>query len=193
MSIQWDCMLKAVLVGEYGVGKTHFLMRYIDDYFGPEPIFGTSGACMDFRTKTISYLNKSVRLQIWDVYNSHGCFNHGFGRMQRYYRNTDIIVLMFSLNDEKTFNAVESINDDIEKNKDVLNKCHRKILVGTKLDLVNENSCIDKIKIYTFCEKYNYRYVETSAKSDIGIKLIFDQTVNNVLTDKIFSESKLQK
>lgn len=191
--MQWDYMLKAVLVGEYGVGKTHFLMRYTDDYFGSEPIFGTSKACFDFRARTIKYLNKSVRLQIWDNYNSRGYFNHDFGRMQRYYRNTDIIVVMFSLNDEKTFNTLESINDDIEKNKDILNKCHRKILVGTKLDLVNENSCIDKEKIYAFCEKYNYRYVETSAKYDIGIKSIFDQTVNNVLTDKIFSELKLQK
>jgi GTPase SAR1 family protein len=186
-------MLKAVLIGEYGVGKTYFLMRYIDDYFGPEPIFGTSGACLDLRTRTINYLNKSVRLQIWDVYNTRGCFNNSISRMKRYYRNTDIIVVMFSLNDEKTFNALESINDDIEKNKDILNKCHRKILVGTKLDLVNDSNHIDKEKIYTFCEKYNYRYVETSAKNDIGIKSIFDQTVNNVLTDKIFSESKLQK
>ena len=188
--MNWDHHLKIILIGDNTAGKTSFLRRYMDNDFGPDIIVGTSGACHDFRHDYVKYLDKTVRLQIWDTYCRYCCFGK-YQNNQRHYRNVDIVVILFDLAKPISIERLERFNNEIEENKHVLNKFYRKILVGTKVDLIDSDN-IDLTQIYSFCEKYGYKYMSTSAKEDIGIKSIFDQTVNNVLTDKLFdSKNKI--
>jgi GTPase SAR1 family protein len=58
----YDYLLKLVLVGESGVGKSSLLLRYAEDQFN-DFFIGTIG--VDFMIKTVKLNNKHVKLQIW--------------------------------------------------------------------------------------------------------------------------------
>ncbi len=63
-SSSFDYLVKLLLIGDSGVGKSALLTRYVDDFF--TPIFITTIG-IDFKLKTVSIGNKRVKQQIWDT------------------------------------------------------------------------------------------------------------------------------
>lgn len=63
-NLNYDYFLKAVLVGNSGVGKTSYLTRFADDEFD-ENYLPTIG--VDFKFKIFPVLNKNIKLQVWDT------------------------------------------------------------------------------------------------------------------------------
>ncbi|CAK4599621.1 unnamed protein product [Aphanomyces euteiches] len=63
-SSKYDLLVKLLLIGDSGVGKSCLLMRYSDDSFTTSFIT-TIG--IDFKVKTIEVDGKRVKLQIWDT------------------------------------------------------------------------------------------------------------------------------
>ena len=61
---QYDYLLKFLLIGDSGVGKTCILFRFSDDAFNTTFI-STIG--IDFKIKTVEINGKKVKLQIWDT------------------------------------------------------------------------------------------------------------------------------
>ncbi len=57
-------MLKVIVLGESGVGKTSLLLRYVSNKF---TIATKSTIGTDFLTKQIDVGDKTVTLQIWDT------------------------------------------------------------------------------------------------------------------------------
>ena len=71
----FDYLIKLILIGDSGVGKTCFLLRFADDNFTSSHI-STIGKLLpslnsfvgiDFKIKTINIDGKNVKLQIWDT------------------------------------------------------------------------------------------------------------------------------
>ena len=60
----FDVLVKLLLIGDSGVGKSCLLLRYSDDKFTTSFIT-TIG--IDFKIKTIRLDNKKVKMQIWDT------------------------------------------------------------------------------------------------------------------------------
>ena len=61
---KYDHVIKLLILGDAGVGKTSLLRRYIDDDFGSSFI-STIG--VDFRIRTVDIEDEIVKLQIWDT------------------------------------------------------------------------------------------------------------------------------
>jgi Ras-related protein Rab-1A len=59
-----DYLLKDLLVGESGVGKSCLLLRYTDETFS-NTFISTIG--VDFKMKKIRLNDRNVKLQIWDT------------------------------------------------------------------------------------------------------------------------------
>ena len=57
-------MLKVIVLGESGLGKTSLLLRYVSNKF---TIATKSTIVTDFLTKQIDVGDKTVTLQIWDT------------------------------------------------------------------------------------------------------------------------------
>ena len=60
----FDVLVKLLLIGDSGVGKSCLLLRYSDDKFTTSFIT-TIG--IDFKIKTINLDQKKVKMQIWDT------------------------------------------------------------------------------------------------------------------------------
>ena len=59
-----DYLIKLLLIGDSGVGKSCLLLRFCDDAFTPSFIT-TVG--IDFKIKTLRLDDSSIKLQIWDT------------------------------------------------------------------------------------------------------------------------------
>ncbi|CAM9397540.1 unnamed protein product, partial [Pylaiella littoralis] len=59
-----DHLVKLLIIGDSGVGKSCLLLRYSDDEFSSDYI-STIG--IDFKIKTTEVNGKKVKLQIWDT------------------------------------------------------------------------------------------------------------------------------
>lgn len=95
----YDFLIKLLLIGDSGVGKSCCLLRFSEDSFTPSFIT-TIG--IDFKIRTIELDGKRVKLQIWDT--------AGQERFRTittaYYRGAMGILLVYDVTDEKSFNSV---------------------------------------------------------------------------------------
>ena len=70
----YDYLIKLIIIGDSGVGKTCFLLRFADDNFTTSHI-STIGKLpwpnynigIDFKIKTVNIDGKNIKLQIWDT------------------------------------------------------------------------------------------------------------------------------
>ncbi|KAL4285102.1 hypothetical protein GQ457_16G025430 [Hibiscus cannabinus] len=106
----YDYLIKLLLIGDSGVGKSCLLLR------------------IDFKIRTVELDGKRIKLQIWDT--------AGQERFRTittaYYRGAMGILLVYDVTDESSFNNIRNWIRNIEQHaSDNVNK----ILVGNKADM----------------------------------------------------------
>ncbi|TMW96483.1 hypothetical protein EJD97_007281 [Solanum chilense] len=121
----YDHLIKLLLIGDSGVGKSCLLLRFSDGSFTTSFII-TIG--IDFKIKTVELDGKRIKLQIWDT--------AGQERFRTittaYYRGAMGILLVYDVTDESSFNNIRNWIRNIEQHaSDNVNK----ILVGNKADM----------------------------------------------------------
>ncbi|KAK4755310.1 hypothetical protein SAY87_009067 [Trapa incisa] len=121
----YDYLIKLLLIGDSGVGKSCLLLRFSDGSFTTSFIT-TIG--IDFKIRTIELDGKRIKLQIWDT--------AGQERFRTittaYYRGAMGILLVYDVTDESSFNNIRNWIRNIEQHaSDNVNK----ILVGNKADM----------------------------------------------------------
>ncbi|MED6220296.1 Ras- protein RABE1d, variant 2 [Stylosanthes scabra] len=147
----YDYLIKLLLIGDSGVGKSCLLLRFTDDTFTTSFIT-TIG--IDFKIRTVELDGKRIKLQIWDT--------AGQERFRTitsaYYRGAMGILLVYDVTDESSFENIRNWIRNIEEHaSDNVNR----ILVGNKADmdeskrvvptsrgqaLANEYECQNKLK-----------------------------------------------
>ena len=66
MSQEYDFLMKLILVGDSGVGKTNILSKYLKNDFDPD---SKATVGVEFGTKNIEIDNKRIKVQIWEDIN----------------------------------------------------------------------------------------------------------------------------
>jgi len=124
----YDYLIKLLLIGDSGVGKSCLLLRFSDDSFTPSFIT-TIG--IDFKIRTIDLDGKRIKLQIWDT--------AGQERFRTittaYYRGAMGILLVYDVTDEKSFGNIRNWIRNIEQHA---TESVNKILIGNKCDMVDK-------------------------------------------------------
>lgn len=95
----YDVMIKIVLLGESGVGKTNIFQRYVNDEFS-ENTLATIG--MDFVSLDKDIDGKRTKLQLWDTAGSEKYRTIA----QSYYTITNGIMLVYDVTDKQSFERV---------------------------------------------------------------------------------------
>jgi len=161
-SAAYDYLIKLLLIGDSGVGKSCLLLRFSDDSFTPSFIT-TIG--IDFKIRTIELEGKRIKLQIWDT--------AGQERFRTittaYYRGAMGILLVYDVTDEKSFNNIRNWIRNIEQHA---TESVNKILIGNKCDMV-EKKVVDSARGKALADEYTIKFLETSAKNSINVEEAF--------------------
>ena len=178
-------MLKIIVLGDAGVGKTCLLNQYVKSIFSQQ-YKATIGA--DFLKKEIVIDNESVQLQLWDTagqeqFNSMGT---------QFYRGTEACVLVFDLTSIHSFEKVENWREQFLTNLSVIDPDNFPfILLGNKSDLANERQ-VTEASILQYCSAHkNMKYFEVSAKESLNIDVAFSDLSKRAKDKKGVSVTKL--
>ncbi|KAJ3670176.1 hypothetical protein LUZ60_010500 [Juncus effusus] len=159
----YDYLIKLLLIGDSGVGKSCLLLRFSDDTFTTSFIT-TIG--IDFKIRTIELDGKRVKLQIWDT--------AGQERFRTittaYYRGAMGILLVYDVTDESSFNNIRNWIKNIEQHaSDNVNK----ILVGNKADMDESKRAVPTSRGQQLADEYGIKFFETSAKTNFNVEQVF--------------------
>eukprot|EP01139_Manchomonas_bermudensis_P009495 Amastigsp_a339264_6132.p2 type:complete len:208 gc:universal Amastigsp_a339264_6132:765-142(-) len=157
-----DYLLKVLVIGESGVGKSNLLLRFADDTY-TESYISTIG--VDFKIRTIERDGKTIKLQIWDT--------AGQERFRTitssYYRGAHGIIVVYDVTDQESFNNVKQWLQEIDRYaSDGVNK----LLIGNKNDL-QEKKVVDTKVARDFADQLRIPFLETSAKDRTNVELAF--------------------
>ena len=167
---------KVLILGDSTVGKTCFLVRYVDDSFDDSTLLSVG---MDYRLKNVKTEDGTkVKLQIWDT-----CGQERYRSISKnYYKGANAIILVFSLIDKKSFESVENWINQI---KEEASESILIILVGNKSDLI-EKRVISYEEAEKLAKEFNINYFECSAKTGKNINVAFNDLIEQMVkkTDK---------
>lgn len=162
-------LLKVIILGDAGVGKTSLLKRYVNGVYSHQ-YKATIGA--DFLMKETILEGQVVQLQLWDTAGQEKF--HSLGAA--FYRNSECCILVFDLTDPKTFETIDTWRSEF------LTQLNPKdpdnfpfVILGNKCDKESEIK-VSEQKIKAYCSsKNNISYFQTSAKDDINLGLAFEE------------------
>lgn len=158
----YDFLIKLLLIGDSGVGKSCLLLRFADDSFTTSFIT-TIG--IDFKIRTLDLDGKRIKLQIWDT--------AGQERFRTittaYYRGAMGILLVYDVCDESSFNNIRIWVKNIEAHaSDGVNR----ILIGNKCDMTDKK-VVETKRGKDLADSFQINFFETSAKNNINVEQAF--------------------
>jgi small GTP-binding protein len=164
-------IIKCVLIGDEGVGKTSLLITYTRNKF---PEFYVPNI-LDKCAVNVQLNKKTYTLGLFDTTSNY----------EQDISYTDVFLLCFSLDKPASLqNAKNKWFPIIKMNNAKANI----ILLGLKSDLknmTNENISLTKLGKYVTKEIGCIKYLECSAKLQMGIKFVFDEVIRVSLSTSI--------
>lgn len=184
-------VLKIILLGDSGVGKTSLMRQLVSGKFEPR-YKATIGADFFTHEETITLPNgttRKVNLQIWDTAGQERFQSLG----SAFYRGADGCMVVFDVTSQESFKHVSSWLQEFKlqagENKVAL-------LVGNKSDLQEKREVFLK-GVTQWCEEQNshpmygggkmphpLQYVETSAKDNSAVVEAFRQVARTAFQEK---------
>ena len=178
---------RCVTIGDSNVGKTCIVNVFLHDKFNPnEP--NTIGTLYE------SFMEKrderEIEVQIWDTAGQEQYRSLG----PIYYRSCSSALIVYDCTNQKSF---ENLTEWCTEFRNVAGENTIIIVIGNKVDLINER-CISKQEGEEWASKNQCLYMETSAKSGLGVKEVFNLLVDELMKVyggddgmKIINKSKL--
>ncbi|ORZ20700.1 vacuolar biogenesis protein [Absidia repens] len=170
-------LLKVIILGDSGVGKTSLMNQYVSKSFSNQ-YKATIGA--DFLTKEVLVDDRLVTMQIWDTAGQERFQSLGVA----FYRGADCCVLAYDVNNSKTFEHVDQWRDEF-----LIQASPRDpdefpfVLLGNKVDVEESKRMVSPKRAMAWCQsKGNAPYFETSAKEAINVDQAFQTIARNALS-----------
>jgi len=162
-------LLKLIILGESGVGKTAILHQYVNKKF-IEDHKATIGA--DFLTKELIFDDKIVTLQIWDTAGQERFQSLG----NAFYRGSDACVLVYDITNDITFKKIDEWRSNfISQAAPEDPKKFPFLLLGNQVDRDSQRQ-VDKSQADSYARSHGMQFFETSAVNGANI----DEAIKNI-------------
>ncbi|XP_071486891.1 ras-related protein Rab-7a-like [Diadema setosum] len=177
MTSRKKVLLKVIILGDSGVGKTSLMNQYVNKKFSNQ-YKATIGA--DFLTKEVMVDDRFVTMQIWDTAGQERFQSLGVA----FYRGADCCVLVFDVTSPNSFKSLDSWRDEFLIQASPRDPEHFPFVVlGNKIDL--DNRIVSPKRSQSWCDSKNsIPYFETSAKESINVEQAFQTIAKNALAQE---------
>ena len=152
---------KIIIVGDSGVGKSSLLKRAVQNRFDGsyQATIGFEFLLMHFKVNDLK-----LKLQIWDT-----CGQEMYRSLvQGFYRNTSLALIVYDVNQKKTYDALDIWLKDIRQHTEQELPI---FIAGNKSDLEKVVPS-EEARIFAVSNRTKY-FTECSAKNGYNVKEIF--------------------
>jgi len=168
--------VKLLLLGTASVGKSSLLYRFTDQRWLPESeVRPTIG--VDNWSHQLDVRGKHVDLSIWDT--------AGEARFRAitssYYRGARAIVLVYDISNRASFEELEWWFAERSR---YAPESAIKVIVGNKADKVDMRQ-VPTTEAARYAARMGALFIEASAKTAVGVREIFRDTVERVLDSEL--------
>jgi Ras-related protein Rab-1A len=174
---QFKC--KAIIVGDFSVGKTSLLVQFAEKKFTVDykPTIGVSLVKKDYYFEEKDTL---VTLLLYDI----AAQSRFLSVRHRYYEAAEISMIVFDVTRPDTLDSVHNWYYDVSK---FLGGKIPSIVVANKCDLVDQRK-IDREQAEILAKSLNLPYIETSAKTAENVDKAFKMLVSEYLKTAFIPE-----
>ncbi|XP_077983948.1 ras-related protein Rab-9A-like [Glandiceps talaboti] len=169
-------LLKVVILGDGGVGKSSLMNRFISNKFESQS-FHTIG--VEFLNKDIVIDGDTYTLQIWDT-----AGQERFKSLRTpFYRGSDCCLLTFGVNDMQSFHNLNMWKKEFLYYADVKDgENFPFVVLGNKVDVPPEERQVTAEEADRWCDgNGQVPYYETSAKDAVNVDEAFSAAVKQLL------------
>ncbi|XP_058713650.1 ras-related protein Rab-9A isoform X2 [Poecile atricapillus] len=178
-------LLKVILLGDGGVGKSSLMNRYVTNKFDAQ-LFHTIG--VEFLNKELEVDGHFVTMQIWDT-----AGQERFRSLRTpFYRGSDCCLLTFSVDDSQSFQNLSNWKKEFIYYADVKEpESFPFVILGNKVDIDERQVSTEEAQ--DWCRNNgNHPYFETSAKDATNVAAAFEEAVRRVLASEDRSDHFIQ-
>eukprot|EP01026_Neomeris_dumetosa_P050206 TRINITY_DN4396_c0_g1_i3.p2 TRINITY_DN4396_c0_g1~~TRINITY_DN4396_c0_g1_i3.p2 ORF type:complete len:212 (-),score=30.57 TRINITY_DN4396_c0_g1_i3:217-852(-) len=180
-----DYLVKVVLVGDSGVGKSNLLTRFTRNEFTMD---SKSTIGVEFATKSIKIDDKIVKAQIWDTAGQE----RYRAIINAYYRGAVGALVVYDITKKESFENIErwlkEVREHTEPNIIIM-------MVGNKCDL-DYLRVINIEEAKEFCKTEGISFIETSALDATNVEESFQSVLmdiyNNICTKVLDEKDEIE-
>ena len=156
MTEKFHHLMKLIVIGDSGTGKSSLLHRFVEDAFSEEQ---TQTIGVEFGAKVVQLLGKRVKLQIWDT-----AGQERYKSVTRsYYRGAVGCLIVYDITNRASYEHVPQWLADVRQlaGNDVV-----VMIVGNKSDLANaDKRMVQHNEASIFAQENGLMHFETSAST----------------------------
>lgn len=176
MSSRKKNILKVIILGDSGVGKTSLMHRYVNDKYSQQ-YKATIGA--DFLTKEVAVDDKVATMQVWDTAGQERFQSLGVA----FYRGADCCVLVYDVTNAKSFENIKTWRDEFLVHANVSSpETFPFVILGNKVDIEDNKKTVNAKSAQELTKSLgNIPLFLTSAKDAINVDSAFEEIARNAL------------
>ena len=166
---EYEMMVKVILIGDSGVGKTNIMSKFLKNQFMEESK-ATIG--VEFGSKLFNHEGHKIKAQIWDTAGQEK-YKAITGA---YYKGSKGALVVYDITQKKTFENIEKWVNDLKAAGDPKITI---ILIGNKNDLDDKRQ-VSKDRGEEKARSFGCAFLETSAYSGDNIDKAFNLMVKEI-------------